>query len=252
MMPVVFIGHGSPMNIIEDNQFSSGWRQIAASIPKPKAILVISAHWFTTGSYLLTTPYPTTIYDFYGFPDELYRIEYPAPGAPDLAHRVGKLIGSHGMDSSRGLDHGAWSVLKMMYPNADVPVTQLSVNQSCDTRAIFSLGEKLRPLREEGVLILSSGNVVHNLSLIDFSTQGGFQWADEFDLYIQQSLQDKAYERVIDYTKAGESAKYAFFTPDHFYPLVYALGAASPDDNLQIYNDSRIYGSLSMTSYVFG
>lgn len=252
MMPVVFIGHGSPMNIIEDNQFTSSWRQIAASIPKPKAILVISAHWFTNGSYLLTAHYPTTIYDFYGFPDELYKIEYPAPGAPDLAHRVGKLIGNHGIDSTRGLDHGAWSVLKIMYPDADIPVTQLSVDQSCDTRAIFSLGEKLRPLREDGVLILSSGNVVHNLSLIDFSMQGGFLWADEFDLYIRQSLQDKAYERVIDYTKAGESAKYAFFTPDHFYPLIYALGAANPDDNLKIYNDSRIYGSLSMTSYVFG
>lgn len=252
MMPVAFIGHGSPMNAIESNDFTRGWQEIAASIPKPTAILSISAHWVTERTHLLTEANPRTIHDFYGFPKELYQIQYKAPGAPDLANQAKTLIGGTAQsDDDWGLDHGTWSVLKNMYPAADIPVFQMSIDELSDSQTLFEIGQRLKPLREQNVLILGSGNVVHNLSLASSSTKGGYDWAYEFDDFIRENIEKRAYENVVHYQRAGKCAEYAFFTSEHFNPLLYVLGAVDAADNVKLYNHSCIAGSLSMTSYVF-
>ena len=252
MMPVVFIGHGSPMNAIENNEYTRDWKQIAATIPKPEAILVVSAHWYISQSVVSAVSRPEMIYDFYGFPKELYRIEYRAPGSPELSQRVAQLLGGNtAADDARGLDHGAWIVLSVMYPQADIPVVQLSVNSRLSAQTVFDIGGKFRELRKSGVLIMGSGNIVHNLTLADFSMSGGYGWADEFDNYIFENIKNNSYEKVIDYKSAGACADRAFFTPDHFYPLLYVLGAADKADSVTVYNNSRMAGALSMTSYLF-
>lgn len=252
MMPVTFIGHGSPMNAIEENEFVAGWREIAGVIPKPAAILAVSAHWFTDHTRLMTQEKPKTVHDFYGFPKELYDVQYPAPGAPQLAAQTMKLLGGDCMeDQTWGIDHGTWSVLRKMYPDANIPVYQMSINRRLSPRELFEMGEKLRPLREQNVLIFGSGNVVHNLGQIDFSAAGGYEWADEFDKYIRDNINAGDFDAVIDYKRAGNSAKYAFPTPEHFDPLLYVLGASDKKDRVRVYNDARTAGSLSMTSYVF-
>ena len=252
MMPVVFVGHGTPMNAIEDNEYTKGWKEISAAIPKPDAILAISAHWYTEGTRLLTTDHPKTIHDFYGFPKELFDIEYSAPGAPNLAHRTMELAGGAAFsDNTWGIDHGTWSVLRRMYPDADIPVCQMSIDQNLSPKESYQLGEKLKSLREKNILIFGSGNVVHNLGRVDFEAQGGFDWANEFDEYVKSSIEAKDFERVINYTKAGSCANYAFPTPEHFYPLLYVLGACDEKDKVTVYNNSCTMGSLSMTSYLF-
>ncbi|MDD4555807.1 MAG: 4,5-DOPA dioxygenase extradiol [Alphaproteobacteria bacterium] len=252
-MPVVFVGHGSPMNIIEENEFTEGWKEIAKKIPKPTAVLCISAHWFTQGQKVSTNPVPETIYDFYGFPDALYQITYPAKGSIALAEKVADLLGGKvEKDSSQGLDHGAWSVLKFMFPEADVPVVQLSVNRANSPQASFELGMKLRKLREEGVLILGSGDVVHNLRLIDWNMpNGGYVWANSFDEYIKKAVKKYDVDDVIDYQNAGEEEQKSFYFRDHYDPLLYCLGAVDAKDKAEVYNDKRVLGSLSMTSYVW-
>ena len=251
-MPALFIGHGTPMNAIEDNQYTRAWREIADKFPKPKAILAISAHWYTNGSKITDEANPKMVYDMYGFPDELYKVVYKAEGAPELAHLTKDLIKSDvKIDNSWGIDHGTWSVLCRMYPNADIPVYQLSVDSSASAQVHFQIGEQISALREKGVLILGSGNVVHNLSKISWEQEGGHPWAEDFDKYIKNKIISKEYKDVIDYKSAGESSKLAFYTPDHFYPLLYVLGASKEDDSLTIFNDSCTLGSLSMTSYLF-
>ncbi|WP_444642514.1 4,5-DOPA dioxygenase extradiol [Caproiciproducens sp. R1] len=252
MMPVVFVGHGSPMNAIEENEYTAGWREISAEIPRPDAILAVSAHWYTDRTRLMTQEKPKTIHDFYGFPRELYDIQYPAPGAPELAAETMKLIGGDCLeDRTWGIDHGAWSVLRLMYPRADIPVVQMSIDRRLTPREMFDVGRKLKALRGENVLIFGSGNVVHNLALVDFSVRGGYPFADEFDAYIRDHIQDGDFSAVIEYKKAGECAKHAFPTREHFDPLLYVLGAADEKDQVKIYNEARMAGSLSMTSYVF-
>lgn len=252
LMPTIFIGHGSPMNIIEDNPFVRGWRQIAAELPKPEAILSVSAHWYTEGTRVMDNEWPATIHDFYGFPEQLYRITYPAPGAPKLAKSARDLLGNAaGVDSSWGLDHGTWCVLLAMYPNADIPVFQVSVNRRASAAEHFAFGEKLKDLRSQGVMILGSGDVVHNLGMLQFSRNDGYDWAYEFDNNIAECIRNRDMEGVVGYKAFGRAAELSVPTPDHFFPLLYVLGAAEQADELRVYNQACVLGSLSMTSYVF-
>ncbi len=238
MMPVMFVGHGSPMNAIEDNIFTKGWQEIASSIPKPDAILVISAHWEAKGTFVSIVNKPKTIHDFFGF--------------PTLANKTLELLdGIAKPDTSWGLDHGAWSVLKVMYPNADIPVFQMSIDEQASTKEHFEIGQKLHSLREINVLILGSGNVVHNLGMLNFSADGGFDWALKFDNDIKEKIEKREFESVMNHRELGTISRYAVPTTDHFNPLLYILGATDSSDQLTIYNNACMAGSLSMTSYVF-
>ena len=249
-MPVIFVGHGSPMNAIEDNEFTRGWRKMAAGIPRPQAILAISAHWYTDGTRIMDDSEPGMIYDMYGFSHELYEVVYPAPGARDMAAATQRLVERSVMDKSWGYDHGAWSVLRVMFPEADIPVYQMSVDRRARPDVHFEIGKQLKSLREKDVLILGSGNVVHNFAYLQMNKPDGHDWAYEFDNYIRDKIIEKNYTDVIDYKKAGKCADMAFSIPDHFYPLLYTLGAASGDDNAEVYNNSCTMGSMSMTCYV--
>ncbi|MDR3592719.1 MAG: 4,5-DOPA dioxygenase extradiol [Negativicutes bacterium] len=252
LMPTLFVGHGSPMNIIENNQFVRGWEQIAATLPRPQAILAVSAHWYTEGTRVLDSESPRTIHDFYGFPEQLYSITYPAPGTRQLAARTRGLLGNKAvLDGSWGLDHGTWCVLKVMYPAADIPVFQVSIDRRAPAQEHFAFGQKLKELRSEGVMILGSGDVVHNLGMIQFSSNVGFDWAYEFDNHIADCIRNKDMASVIGYKKFGRSAELSVPMPDHFYPLLYVLGAVAETDQLQVYNQDCVMGSISMTSYVF-
>lgn len=252
-MPVLFIGHGSPMNAIEDNSYTEEWSEIAKKLPRPKAILSISAHWYTSGSRINDETSPKMIYDMFGFPKELYNLKYPVSGAPELAHLTKELLGTEiVIDNTWGIDHGTWSVLCKMFPEADIPVFQLSIDRYASAEEHYKLGKKLNSLREKGVLILGSGNVVHNLALVDFDMEAGFPWAEEFDSFIKEKIEQRKYNDVIHYEKAGQVSKIAFHSPDHYYPLLYVLGASEEQDKLNIYNASCVFGSLSMTCYLFG
>ena len=251
-MPSLFVGHGSPMNAIEDNMYTEKWLEIADEIGRPKAILSISAHWYTKGSRITDSPQLKTIYDMYGFPKELYEVKYDVQGSPEFAQNTINLISkSVSVDNSWGCDHGTWSVLCRMYPNADIPVYQLSIDYSIENNEHFKIGQEIAALRDKGVMIMGSGNIVHNLSRLNWNMNGGYSWADEFDNYIKDKILLKEYNDIIQYKKAGESADFAFTSPDHFIPLLYVLGATKSDDELVVFNDSCTMGSLSMTSYLF-
>jgi len=251
-MPVLFVGHGSPMNAVENNEYSRNWAKIAGEIPKPEAILAISAHWETIGSRIMDEANPRVVYDMYGFPDELYRVEYKAKGSPELAHFTKSLINRDvKIDNSWGYDHGTWSVLCKMYPEADIPVYQLSVDSKAKSDTHFQIGQEISALRKKGVLIFGSGNIVHNLSKINWGMEGGYPWAVEFDNYIKDKIINKQYQDVINYEKAGKSSELAFYTPEHFYPLLYILGASKENDRLSMFNNSCTMGSMSMTCYLF-
>lgn len=252
LMPLMFVGHGSPMNAVEVNEYTENWKKIALLIPRPKAILSISAHWYTDGTRITDADNPKTIYDMYGFPEELYKIEYKAPGAPDLAHFTKNLIHRKvTVDNSWGFDHGTWSILHRMYPEADIPLYQLSVDRNADAQTHYQMGKEIKALREKGVLIFASGNVVHNLRRVDWNMTGGYSWAEEFDQYIKEKIRHKEYEEVIHYEKAGISSQQAFPTPEHFFPLLYVLGAVGDEDQVTVFNEGCMMGSLSMTSYLF-
>jgi 4,5-DOPA dioxygenase extradiol len=251
-MPALFIGHGSAMNAIEDNKYSKSWEEIGKHIAKPEAILSISAHWFTKGTRITDAPKPKVVYDMYGFPDALYRVNYQPNGSPELAHKTMSLISSQvKIDNSWGIDHGTWSVLCRMYPKADIPVYQLSVDAGASAQTHFKIGRELASLRDQGVMIFGSGNVVHNLSQVNWDRDDGYSWALEFDKYIKDKIISDQYDSVLDYCKAGPSANLAFHTPDHFNPLLYILGASNKSDKLTVLNDSCTLGALSMTSYLF-
>lgn len=252
MMPILFVGHGSPLNAIENNEFTKGWQTIAESIPKPSAILALSAHWLTEGTKVSTLESPATIHDFYGFPKALFDITYAAKGSPALAEKTLRLLdGIAAPDESWGIDHGVWSVLHVMYPDADIPVFQVSIDSQATPDVHFKIGQRLKPLRHENVLIMASGNVVHNLRLLDYAADGGFDWADAFDHYISDKIVQRDWDSVIDYKSTDRIAQLSVPTTEHFDPLLYILGASDPNDKLLIYNQKRTLGSLSMTSYVF-
>lgn len=251
-LPVLFVGHGSPMNAIENNAYTGNWARVAGEIPKPEVILAISAHWYTNESRIMDEAEPRMIYDMYGFPEELYKVEYKAKGSPELAHLTKNLISVNvKTDNSWGYDHGTWSVLCKMYPEADIPVYQLSVDSNANADTHYKIGQEISALREKGVLIIGSGNVVHNLSKINWGMDGGYPWAVEFDGFIKDKIIQRQYQDVINYKNAGKSSESAFFTPEHFYPLLYILGASREDDRISIFSDSCIMGSMSMTSYLF-
>ena len=253
-MPVVFAGHGSPMNAIEDNTYSRTWRKMAELMPKPDVILSVSAHWYTKGTKIMNEENPKTIYDMYGFPRELYEVMYNSPGSPEMAEASKALISREtNYDNSWGIDHGTWSVLVHMYPDRDIPVFQISIDAGAPPETHYKIGRELRSLREHGVLILGSGNIVHNLRLADWDMDDvGFDWAYEFDGSIHDSIMKKDHEKILKYEELGSLAKLAVPITDHFYPLLYALGASDEGDSISVYNRSCVLGSVMMTAYIWG
>jgi 4,5-DOPA dioxygenase extradiol len=257
-MPVLFLGHGSPMNAIEDNEFVQGFKAIAKTIPKPNAILCISAHWLTNGTSVTAMPMPKTIYDFGGFPQALYDVKYPAPGSPELASQVQTLFEKDvvKLDDTWGLDHGAWTILKHLYPNADVPIVQMSLDYSQPLSYHFQLAKSLNTLRERGVLIIGSGNIIHNLGLVDFSKINevgfGFDWAIEAHQKVNDFIKNENYEAIINYQKQGKALGLAVPSPDHYLPLIYSLALRQKHDKVHFFNDKLLAGSLSMTSLKIG
>lgn len=257
-MPVLFLGHGSPMNAIEENEFVSGFRNMAGKIPRPNAILCISAHWYTKGTKITAMPLPKTIYDFYGFPQELYNIKYPAPGNPELAKEAAALLSGTSVEMNHdwGLDHGAWTVIKHMYPKADIPVIQMSIDYTQPAEYHFKLASQLAALRHKGILIVGSGNIVHNLRMVDFKNfhvdNYGFDWAIEARAKINELIENENFKPLFNYQALGKSVQLAVPTPEHFLPLIYILGLKNNSDDLMFFNDKLLAGSLSMTSVYFG
>ena len=257
-MPVLFLGHGSPMNAIEENQFVQGFRNMAQEIPKPNAILCVSAHWYTKGTFVTAMEMPRTIHDFYRFPEELFKVEYEAPGSPELAKETAELLLPVEVEENHnwGLDHGAWSVIKHLYPNADIPVIQLSIDETKPSQYHFELAARLQKLREKGILIIGSGNIIHNLRMVDFrniNTIGfGYDWAHEAREKSNNWLLDGDFKSLIDYQKQGQYMQAAVPSPDHYLPLLYTLGLKEKSDELRLFNDELIAGSLSMTSVKIG
>lgn len=250
-MPLLFVGHGSPMNAIEDNLFTEGWKAVAASLPRPSAILSVSAHWTTDGTLLNDLDKPRTIYDMYGFPTQLYQVDYQPAGAPGLARQTKMLVSGARIDNSWGIDHGTWSVLRRMYPAADIPVYQMSIDMNKTRREHYETGRLLTALRGQGVLIMGSGNIVHNLARVNWDMASGYPWAIEFDNYIRDRIMAGDHAAVIDYRQAGRAADLAFFTLEHFDPLLYVLGASGPGDDIRVFNSGCVLGAISMTGYVF-
>lgn len=252
-MPVIFIGHGSPMNAIQDNQYSREWKEIAKKIPKPTAIISISAHWYTNGTKIMNDPKPKMIYDMYGFPKELYEVDYNVLGNKKLAEEAkGLITKSSTFDNTWGIDHGTWSVLVHMYPQRDVPVFQISIDANASIEEHYRIGQELKILRNKGVLLFGTGNIVHNLRLIEWGMDNkGFDWAYEFDNYIKENIEKKNHTNIIQYQKLGSVAKFAVPTQEHYLPLLYILGATDTNDTISCYNYDCLMGSISMTSYLF-
>lgn len=254
-MPVMFVGHGSPMNAIEKNSFSDKWHELGNTLPTPKAILCISAHWETRGTLLTAMTNPRTIHDFGGFPPALYDVEYPAPGDPGLAKESAALLSSvqAGLDEKWGLDHGTWSILTNMFPKADIPVVQLSLDYGKDPQQHFDLAKQLAALRNKGVLILGSGNMVHNLRMIDWSHEdAAFDWAIEANEIFKKLISNGDHQSLINYKNLGNAVQLAVPSPDHFLPLLYTLALKSENEEFSFFNDQYVMGSLNMTSVYFG
>ena len=253
LMPVLFVGHGSPMNAVEDNEFSREWAKVGKFLPTPQAILCISAHWETTGTRITAMPEPATLYDFQGFPKELYEKRYPAPGDPELARSIKKSLSDvvvH-LDLGWGLDHGTWSVLSWMFPQADIPVLQLSLDFDQGPPYHYGLGQKLKYLRNQGILILGSGNMVHNLRAMVWKDTV-FDWAEEFDTRLTEAIQSGDHQTLISYEGMGDKAHLAVPTNEHFLPLFYVLALQEPSDAVHFFCDRVTLGSISMRSIQFG
>ncbi len=253
-MPVLFVGHGSPMNALESNEFTKKWQQLGASLPRPQAILCISAHWETEGTFVTAMPQPKTIHDFGGFPQALFDVQYPAPGSLDLAKNTKELVKqtSIGLDEKWGLDHGCWSILKPMFPKADIPVIQMSLDYRKDAAYHYNLGKELQQLRHKGVLIVGSGNIVHNLGLINWQKMNepeyGFDWALEAKEKLNNYIISGNHQQLIQYKNLGKSIALAVPSPDHFLPLLYTLALKTEKDQLSLFNDKALMGSITMTS----
>ncbi|MBF03583.1 MAG: 4,5-DOPA dioxygenase extradiol [Flavobacterium sp.] len=257
-MPVLFIGHGSPMNAIEDNEFSKRWQQMGQEIPKPKAVIVVSAHWLTQGTAITAMSQPKTIHDFGGFPQALFDVQYPAPGDPNLANEIQKMVTNPSLvlDHEWGLDHGTWSVVKHMYPNADIPILQLSIDYHKPAMYHYELAKQLLSLRKKGVLIIGSGNMVHNLRMVAWNKlnepEYGYDWALEMNTIFKQKISTGNHLDLIAYNKLNKSASLAIPTPDHYYPLLYILALQTNTDEVVFFNDKAVGGSLTMTSVKIG
>ncbi len=257
-MPVLFLGHGSPMNAIEENEFVTGFRKISTEIQTPKAILCISAHWETRGTFVTAMEHPRTIHDFGGFPKALYDVQYPAPGSPALAGEIKNTVQyvpvEH--DVQWGLDHGAWSVIRQMYPKANVPVLQFSLDRYKTPQYHYELAKELAFLRSKGVLIVGSGNMIHNLGLVAWdklnSVDYAYDWAKEASEKMKNFILDDNHQSLINYSKQGRSFQLSIPTPEHFLPLIYILALKENNEQISIFNDKAVAGSLTMTSIKIG
>lgn len=256
-MPVLFIGHGSPMNGIENNEFSRQWEKMGKEL-QPKAVLVVSAHWLTDGTHITAMDHPKTIHDFGGFPQELFEVQYPVPGDVQLARETKDLIKSTnvGLNHDWGLDHGAWTVVRRMYPDAEIPVLQLSIDYSKPASYHYNLAKELSSLRKKGVLIIGSGNMVHNLRMVAWDKFNepnfGYDWAIEMHELFKKKITDGDHPALMNYEALSKSAKLAIPTPDHYYPLMYTLGLQEKNEEPFFFNDKLVAGSLNMTSVKFG
>jgi 4,5-DOPA dioxygenase extradiol len=257
-MPILFIGHGNPMNAIEENSFVKGFRETAKKLPKPTAIVCISAHWETKGTQVTAMQSPQTIHDFGGFPQALFDVQYPAPGSPELAKTVQELLepAQVTLDQNWGLDHGAWTTLIHFFPKADVPVIQLSLDYTLSPQQHYDLAKKLQILRSKGVLIVGSGNIVHNLGLVDFRNitkeNYGYDWAIEARELTSKWILDGNHTLLIDFKNQGKALNLAVPSPEHYLPLLYILSLQEKTDKLELFNDKLVAGSLSMTSLIIG
>lgn len=257
-MPALFVGHGNPMNAITpDSPFNQGFMQITQSFAKPKLILCLSAHWYSSRLQIQSSAKPDMIYDFYGFPEELSQVVYPASGSPDFALRLKSLLmPEHAeLNATRGYDHGAWAVLKYLYPQADIPVVQMSIDRTKPAKWHWQLAQKLKPLREEGVLILGSGDIVHNLRAMSrehMNALAGYDWAYAFRDSINQAIYDDDQDALIDINRFGDNAALSVPTPDHYLPLLYVMAQRDTDDEITLFNDELVAGSISMTSVKVG
>ncbi len=257
-MPALFLGHGSPMNAIDENEFVAGFRNIAKQIPKPNAILCISAHWETKGTYVTAMQHPKTIHDFGGFPQALFDVQYPAPGSPELALATKKIITKTevGLDDKWGLDHGAWSVIKHLYPNANIPVIQMSIDYTKDARYHYELAKEIAVLRKKGILIIGSGNMVHNLRMVAWNKINeagyGFDWALEADAKMKNYILNGDFNPLINFKSQGRAFDLAIPTPEHYLPLIYTLALKGSNEKVSLFNDKAVAGSLTMTSVKIG
>lgn len=257
LMPALFIGHGSPMNGIEDNEFSQRWATMAKEIPAPAAVLVISAHWLSKGTRITAMDFPKTIHDFGGFPKALFDVQYNAPGSPVLAAETAAIIkiAPVVLDHDWGLDHGAWSVVKQMYPDANIPVLQLSIDYTKPAKYHYELAKELYHLRKKGVLIIGSGNMVHNLGIMAWDKMDepeyGYDWALKLNETFKHMIANGNHEPLINYQSLGRDTRLAIPTPEHYLPLIYSLGVKGKNDNISFFNDKAIAGSLTMTSVKF-
>ncbi|NCU04349.1 MAG: 4,5-DOPA dioxygenase extradiol [Chitinophagaceae bacterium] len=258
LMPVLFIGHGSPMNGIEDNEFSRRWAKMAGEIPTPKAVLVVSAHWFTKGTHVTAMDFPETIHDFGGFPQALFDVQYPAPGAPELAKETKSLIHSAdvGLSHDWGLDHGAWTIIRHMYPKANIPVMQLSIDYTKGPQYHYDLAKELYSLRKKGVLIIGSGNMVHNLRMVAWDKLDapayGYDWALKMNNTFKELIGNGHHDKLINYSLLGREAQLSIPTPEHYLPLLYTLGLQNDKEDVSFFNDKAVGGSLTMTSVKIG
>ena len=256
LMPTLFIGHGSPMNGIENNEFSDSWVDLARHIPIPKAVLVVSAHWYTHGTFVTAMDFPGTIHDFGGFPQALFDVQYPAPGDPKLAAEIPGLIHSTpvGLDHDWGLDHGTWTVVRHMYPNADIPVLQLSIDYTKSPVQHYEIAKEIYALRKKGVLVIGSGNMVHNLRMLSWEmiNGGGYDWAIEMNDKFKNLIANGDYQPLINYRNLGSDAMLAIPTPEHYLPLIYTLGMKNDKEEVSFFNDKAVGGSLTMTSVLVG
>ncbi len=254
-MPVLFVGHGNPMNAISENVYTRGWETMVRGLPRPEAVLCLSAHWDTGGLRVNTSPRPETIHDFWGFPRQLYDVNYACPGSPKWARETASLVTMTNImaDGRRGLDHGTWAVIKWMYPDADIPVFQVSLDTSMPATFHYELGRQLVPLRNMGVLLVGSGNMVHNLSMMDM-TEGAapFDWALEFDNLLKEAIDSREHQRLIDYDTLGRSSRLSIPTPEHYLPLIAILGASDPTEPVGYFNEYIDLRSVSMTSLKIG
>ena len=256
-MPVLFLGHGSPMNAIEENEFVSGFRKVSSEISRPSAILVISAHWETQGTFVTAMEHPRTIHDFGGFPNALFDVQYPVPGSPELANETRSLVKKTeiGLDDKWGLDHGAWSVIKHLYPNADVPVIQMSLDYRQSARWHYDLARELASLRRKGVLIVGSGNMVHNLGMVEWRRLNetfGYDWALEASEKMKKSILSGDHDTLVNFRSQGRAFDLAIPTPEHYLPLLYTLGLKEKGEEVSLFNDRALAGSLTMTSVRVG
>jgi 4,5-DOPA dioxygenase extradiol len=257
-MPVLFLGHGSPMNAIEENEFVHGWRHVAQGIPRPKAIVCISAHWETKGTWVTAMEHPKTIHDFGGFPKALFDVQYPAPGSPAIAKQTAETIKQAiiGLDQTWGLDHGCWSVLKPMFPEADIPVIQISLDYSQPPAYHYQLAKEIAFLRKRGVLIIGSGNLVHNLGMVAWDKMDqpnfAYDWALQASYTLKKLITSGDHQQLASYRSLGREVSMAIPTPEHFLPMLYSLALRESNEPLNFFNDKPVLGSLTMTSFKIG